>query len=99
MNVLYDKQGRSQQFRTQAERDTFLNAEIKSLKVYEKTQQKRIDDLKKDVDGAKESLADVIAKSEELQRGEDERRDMLRKMSEEVTQMKATVDGMQEKRK
>ncbi|KAK4689553.1 structural maintenance of chromosome 3 (chondroitin sulfate proteoglycan 6), partial [Tremellales sp. Uapishka_1] len=99
LQVLYAKQGRAQQFTTQAARDSYLNEEIKSLKAYEKAQQKRVDDLNKDVEGAKGQLAEVMAKSQELRRDEEERRDNLRKMGEEVSELKVQVDGMQEQRK
>lgn len=99
LSVLYAKQGRAQQFTTQAARDKYLNDEIKSLQAYEKTQQKRIDDLSKDVDGATEHLAEVMIRSEEQSQNQDEQRSRLRKMGEEVTELRTKVDGMQEERK
>lgn len=99
LNVLLDKQGRAQQFRTQAERDAYLTSEVKSLKSYEKTQQKRIDDLRNEVDGAKTQLAEIVARSAEYLRNEEERREKLKHLSEEVSELKSNVDGMQEQRK
>jgi structural maintenance of chromosome 3 (chondroitin sulfate proteoglycan 6) len=99
LQVLYAKQGRAQQFSTQAARDKYLNDEIKALKVHEKTQQKRVEDLKKDVEGAKTQLAEVAARSAAHTKSEEERRETVRKMGEEVSELKATVDGMQEQRK
>ncbi|WWD18464.1 hypothetical protein CI109_102916 [Kwoniella shandongensis] len=99
LSVLFAKQGRSQQFNNQAARDRYLNDEIKALKAYEKDQQKRVDALRKDVESAKNQLAEVVERSEEQARGENERRDNLRKMSEEVTQLRANLDDMQEQRK
>ena len=96
---MYAKQGRAQQFTTQAQRDRYLNDDIKSLKAYEKAQQKRVEDLRKEVDGGKQQLADVMARSEDHNRNEEERRENLRKMGEEVSALKKKVDDMQEQRK
>jgi structural maintenance of chromosome 3 (chondroitin sulfate proteoglycan 6) len=99
LRLLYAKQGRSRQFASQAERDANLGTEIKNLQGYEKQQQKRIANLQQDVEGAKANLAEVAAKSEEQARGEDEQRDVLKQMSEEVSKLKTDQDNMQEKRK
>ncbi|WVQ96685.1 hypothetical protein IAU59_003791 [Kwoniella sp. CBS 9459] len=97
--VLFAKQGRAQQFTTQAARDKYLRDEIKSLQAYEKDQQKRVDSLQKDVENAKDQLTEVVARSEEQARSEGERRDNLRKMAEEITTLRTNLDGMQEQRK
>ena len=97
--VLYAKRGRAQQFTTKAARDKYLSDEIKSLKVYENTQQKRVEDLTKDVDGAKEHLADILSKSADQTKQNEERREKLKSMGEEVTGLRSRVDGMQEQRK
>lgn len=97
--MLYAKQGRSRQFSTQAARDKYLNDEIKSLKGYEKTQQKRVEDLQKDVEGAKSQLEEVMTRSRQQAREDTDRRENLRSMGEEVTKFKAEVDAMQEQRK
>lgn len=99
LQVLYDKQGRAQRFTTQAQRDKFLNDDIKSLKAYEKAQSKRVEELRKDLEEAKTQLAEAMQRSEEHERSEEERRDNLRKMSEEVTALKKKVDDMAEQRK
>jgi structural maintenance of chromosome 3 (chondroitin sulfate proteoglycan 6) len=99
LQILYAKQGRSKQFANQAARDAYLTDEIKSLKAYEKTQQKRVDDLRKDVEGAKTQLAEAMARSEEGRKADDERRDKLRQMGEEVTETRKRIDVMQEQRK
>jgi structural maintenance of chromosome 3 (chondroitin sulfate proteoglycan 6) len=99
LQVLYAKQGRAQQFTTQAARDRYLNDEIKSLKAYEKAQQTRVDDLKKDVEGAKAHLADAMARSEEGRKGDDERRERLKTMGEEIARLRSQIEGLQEQRK
>lgn len=97
--MLYAKQGRSRQFRSQAERDTYLSNEIKSLQSFEQQQQKTIADRKKDVEGAKNHLDEVTARSSEGQQDEEGQRETLKKMSEEQTKLKIDLDSMKEKRK
>ena len=97
--MLSAKQGRAQQFTTKAARDKYLSDEIKSLKAYESTQQKRVRDLSTDVEGAKEHLAGVLERSQEQTQKNEERREKLRGMGEEVTALRARVDEMQEQRK
>ena len=97
--MLYAKQGRVQQFTTKAARDKFLNDEIKSLKAYERAQQKRVEDLKKDVEGATAQLEEVVARAGEEAKGEEDRRAGLKKMSEDVSRLKGSLDQMQEQRK
>lgn len=99
LQVLYAKQGRSQQFATQAARDKFLKDEIKSLETFEKTQRKHVEDLRNDVEMAKKQLQDVVQRSEAQEKGEVEKRDNLRRMGEEVVELKKKVDQMQEQRK
>jgi len=99
LSVLYAKQGRAQQFTTQASRDEYLRNEITSLRAYETTQQQRVDDLTTEVENAKQYLDEVLAKNEEQSQKSEARRDRLKSMSEEVTALKEKVDGMQEQRK
>lgn len=97
--MLYAKQGRARQFRSQAERDAYLSNEIKSLDSFEKQQQKTIADRKKDVEGAKAQLEEVAARSAEQQQDEEGQRETLKKMSEDQTKLKIDLDSMKEKRK
>ena len=99
LQVLYAKQGRSRQFATQAARDKYLNDEIKSLRAYEKTQQKRVEDLSKDVEGAKTQLEEVMARSRSQAAEEADRRESLKTMGEDSTKLKAEMDAMQEQKK
>ena len=97
--VLYAKQGRAQQFTSQAARDKYLDDEIEALRAYEQTQQSRVEELSRDVDGAKEHMAEVLARSESSTQQDEDRRKQLKEMSQEVTELRAKVDAMQEKRK
>ncbi len=97
--MLYAKQGRTRQFRSQAERDAYLNNEIKSLESYEKQQKKTIGDRERDVQGAKTHLEEVTKRSAEQQDGEEGQRETLKRMSEEQAKLKIDLDNMKEKRK
>lgn len=99
LKVLHAKQGRSRQFSTQAARDKFLNDEIKSLKGYEKTQQKLVENLTSDVEGAKIQLEELMATSRQQAKEDAERRENLKNMGEEMAKLKGEVDAMQEQRK
>ncbi|WVQ82965.1 hypothetical protein IAT38_005101 [Cryptococcus sp. DSM 104549] len=99
LSVLFAKQGRAQQFTTQAARDKYLSGEIKSLKAYEKDQQKRVDTLRNDVQSAKEQMEEVSSRAEEQAKGEEERREGLRKMGEDIMELRAGLEGMYEQRK
>ncbi|ODO10119.1 hypothetical protein I350_02347 [Cryptococcus amylolentus CBS 6273] len=99
LSVLYAKQGRAQQFSTQAARDKYLKDEIKSLKAHEKDQSERVDTLGKEVLNGKQHLSEIVSRSEQQAKGEDERREELRKMGEKATKLKGDLDGMQEQRK
>ena len=97
--ALYAKQGRAQQFTTQADRDRYLSDEIKALKAYEKTQQKRVDELKKDLNGAKKNMTEVLSRSQAAIQQEDDRRTKFKEMSQEVLDLRTKVDTLQEQRK
>lgn len=99
LKVLHAKQGRSRQFSTQAARDKFLNDEIKLLKGYEKTQQKLVENLTSDVEGAKTQLEELMASSQRQAREDADRRENLKNMGEEMSKLKGEVDAMQEQRK
>ncbi|WVQ73216.1 hypothetical protein IAR50_002782 [Cryptococcus sp. DSM 104548] len=99
LSVLFAKQGRAQQFSTQAARDKYLKEEIKSLKAHEKDQSERVETLGKEVFNGKQHLSEIASRSEEQVKGEDERREELRRMGEKMTGLKGNLDGMQEQRK
>jgi structural maintenance of chromosome 3 (chondroitin sulfate proteoglycan 6) len=69
------------------------------LKSYEKTQQKLVENLTTDVEGAKIQLEELMATSRQQAQEEAERREKLKSMSEEMAKYKAKVDAMQEQRK
>lgn len=96
---MFAKQGRAQQFATQAARDEYLRDEIKALEEHEKNQGLRVEILQKEVAGAKEQLAQLSAKSEQQAQGENDRRENLKKMNEEIAQLQTNIAGMHEQKK
>lgn len=60
---------------------------------------KTVDNLRKDVTGAKSHLEEIAERSARQLEEEDERRDNLKDMGEAITKLKSDVDTMQEKRK
>lgn len=58
-----------------------------------------MEDLRKDVEGAKTQLAEVVGRSEEHTQNEEARREEMQRMGEEVSALKKKVDDMQEQRK
>jgi structural maintenance of chromosome 3 (chondroitin sulfate proteoglycan 6) len=76
-----------------------LNDEIKSLKGYEKTQQKLVENLTSDVDGAKIQLEELMVTSRQQAKEDAERRENLKNMGEEMSKLKGEIDVMQEQRK
>ncbi|AFR94978.2 chromosome associated protein [Cryptococcus neoformans C23] len=99
LSVLFAKQGRAQQFATQAARDEYLRDEIKALEEHEKNQGRRVEILQNEVAGAKEQLAQLSAKSEQQAQGENDRRENLKKMNEEIAQLQTNIAGMHEQKK
>lgn len=99
LSVLFAKQGRAQQFATQAARDEYLRDEIESLQEHEKNQTERVEILQKEVAGAKEQLAELSSKSDQQAQSENDRRENLKKMNEEVAQLQKNIASMHEQKK
>lgn len=99
LSVLFAKQGRAQQFATQATRDEYLRDEIESLQEHEKNQTERVEILQKEVAGAKEQLAELSSKSDQQAQSENDRRENLKKMNEEVARLQKNIASMHEQKK
>jgi structural maintenance of chromosome 3 (chondroitin sulfate proteoglycan 6) len=99
LKALYAKQGRAAQFKTQADRDTFLKAEIESLKTFEAQHARQLEDVQRDVDEAEKRAIDAGNHVGELEAADVERRDRLASLAEEIAQVRANVERMQEERK
>lgn len=55
--------------------------------------------LQNEVAGAKEQLAQLSAKYEQQAQGENDRRENLKKMNEEIAQLQTNIAGMHEQKK
>lgn len=99
LKALYAKQGRAAQFPTQTARDNFLEAEITSLKAFEEQHTRQLEDIQHDVEEAEKRAAEAEAHVGELETADGERREKLLAMADEIAEVKASIDGMQEQRK
>ncbi len=81
----YAKQARLNRFRTRAERDAFLNAELKSLREYQHTQTVNLEAAQNDLTSTQRALQDLAAKTSDIHAQLEDRRERLRALSEELT--------------
>lgn len=99
LKALYAKQGRAAQFKTQADRDAFLKGEIKSLKTFETQHARQLEDVKRDVAEADTRAGEAQDHVGELEAADLERRTKLSTLAEEIAQVRADAERMQEERK
>jgi len=99
MNTLYAKQGRSNQFSTQRERDTYLNGEIEKLKILIPAAQNRLDDTQSEVLRAKEAYKEAGEKAKNVVSALDGRKEALKALAEEVQELNAKKHELVEQRK
>lgn len=83
LQLLFAKQGRSRQFSSQAERDAFLNKEIKATKTAQTAQHQRAQEIAVQIQTAREDLEDAA-----------ERR---QKNEEELTKLREGMSGVAQK--
>ncbi|EJD00759.1 structural maintenance of chromosome protein 3 [Fomitiporia mediterranea MF3/22] len=99
LEMLYEKQGRLSRFRSRAERDQFLSAEIASLRAYKDKQSVNLRAAERDLLASRDALAALSKKSEDVQGRLEDRRDKGRELSEELSKVKDKHAELLEKRK
>lgn len=97
--TLYSKQGRSTQFRTQAERDTFLKRQIAELKSFETSQRSRITETQQEKARIQTKLQEVDKSSESIIERLEGRKEAMASLSDEWSQLKERRDGLLEQKK
>ncbi|KAH8916309.1 hypothetical protein BT69DRAFT_1314073 [Atractiella rhizophila] len=97
--ILYAKQGRSSQFRTQAERDRYLQSEISQLRSSVATYQKRIADTRQDIESRKRTLSQVEGRAGRLVEELEGRGENIKRLKVELDQAKAEKEGKSERKK
>lgn len=99
LDGLYAKQGRSQQFRTKAERDAYLKSEIASLEKYQSLQNGALQQAKGDLKAANDRLQQVSDEREETLAKADQIRAQITELSDQIAKDKDTQEERKEQRK
>ncbi|GJJ08490.1 hypothetical protein Clacol_002708 [Clathrus columnatus] len=99
LSTLYAKQGRVTQFRTKAERDTFLNKEITSIRTYCATLANDLENLREGVRSNKEQRQRVQDRIEAVEVDVQQRREKIKELTETLNQLKEEQTAKAEQRK
>jgi structural maintenance of chromosome 3 (chondroitin sulfate proteoglycan 6) len=96
---LYEKQGRSHQFRTQKERDQHIRAELKKLKELARSGEGSLKQVISDEQSIKDNLAEIESQASEVQTKIDDRKQWLQEKTTELSKIKAEHHQLTERRK
>lgn len=99
LQVLYDKQGRTNKFKTKQERDTFLRNEVKTCTSAQEDQNGRITEITEQIDTAEEELADNQARREELEQKVETLRESVTTLAAKRDTLSTQLNGKHEQRK
>lgn len=99
LDLLYSKQGRTTQFRTQAERDKFLKSEISSLQSLLAQRQQRKQEVAVEIAAEQEKLNSMEERMEEGRKEIEGRSEILRRFSAEVEESEGKRNELVERRK
>ncbi|POW01738.1 hypothetical protein PSHT_12401 [Puccinia striiformis] len=99
INSLYEKQGRSHQFRTQKERDQHLRAELKKLNELVRSREESLQQVQSDEQGLKDNLSVAESRESELRKNIDDRKQWVQEKTVELSKIKAEHHQLTEKRK
>ncbi|KAG7561878.1 hypothetical protein FFLO_02695 [Filobasidium floriforme] len=99
LEALYGKQGRSNQFATQAERDAHLREEIETAQTSLADQQGRVEQIRGEVATAQDDLEDSQSRKTEVEASLEENKQGVLSKSEEKEAIKAQMDEQTERRK
>ncbi len=99
LDALYAKRGRLDKFRTKAERDRYLRAEIASMEQFRKAQAISLSGVKQELARAQQSLKEVEENMDDTQRRAEDARNQVRALSEEIAQLKDEQAEKTERRK
>lgn len=99
LDGLYAKRGRLEKFRTRAERDRYLRAEIASVENHSRGQAAALENTRQELDQARAALAEVEQRAENaVDRAEDGRR-RAKELGEQLAQLKDEQAELSERRK
>ncbi|KAI8824993.1 putative chromosome segregation protein SudA [Fimicolochytrium jonesii] len=96
---LYAKQGRTSQFKTKAERDTYLKKELKTLRESKSSQEQQITDLKAQIESHREEEISLDNKIEQAKGRAEERKAKLGELEERDREVRRERNALDESRK
>jgi len=99
INSLYEKQGRSHQFRTQKERDQHIRAELKKLNELVRSRQESLEQVLSDEQKLKENLSAIESRESEVREKIDDRKKWMQEKTVELAKIKTEHHQLTEKRK
>ncbi|PSS37849.1 hypothetical protein PHLCEN_2v317 [Hermanssonia centrifuga] len=99
LDALFAKRGRLDRFRTKADRDRYLNAEIASVEAYGAAQNGALETAKIELDKAKAALAGVEDRVEGAEESQEDARQRHRDLGDQLAKLKDEHAGLTEKRK
>jgi structural maintenance of chromosome 3 (chondroitin sulfate proteoglycan 6) len=99
LEALHSKQGRSAQFRSEKERDAFLQKEIAQYDESAQAKQKRLDEENSDIGKLVKGIKAAEKKSSELSADMDKHKRAIENADEQLKTFKSEKDRLQEERK
>ena len=99
LEALYAKRGRLDKFRTKAERDRYLRAEIASMEQFRRNQANVLADLEQELTRARQSLAEVNDSIDATQAKAEDGRNQVRELGEKIAKLKDEQAEKTERRK
>jgi structural maintenance of chromosome 3 (chondroitin sulfate proteoglycan 6) len=99
LQLLYAKQGRSRQFSTQAERDAFLNKEIKSTKAAHAAQAGRAQEISGQIETARQDIEEAAERRQRHEEELDNLRETISSAAQKQDELKRSLETKIEQRK
>ena len=99
LEALYAKRGRLDKFRTKAERDRYLRAEIAGMEAFRRTQSAALGSLEGELESARHSLEEINENIEATQKRAEDGRNRVRELGEKIAKLKDDQAEKSEQRK
>ncbi len=99
LQLLFAKQGRSRQFPSQAERDAYLNKEIKVLKTAQTAQNQRAQEIIAQIQTAREDVEDVSTRRQNNEEELTKLREGMSSTAQKQEELKRSMETKIEARK
>ena len=99
LEALYAKRGRLDKFRTKAERDRYLRAEIAGMEAFRRTQSAALGGLQGELESARNSLKEISENIDATQTRVEDGRNRVRELGEKIAKLKDEQAEKSEQRK